>query len=101
MVLLHLAINISFRAMYGLALLEISDLDQFCFPPILYRRQLYTISENAIPCIIRRRSSTDTQSNDGAPAHFSRIARKFLNNNYTNRWIGRRRLIAWPARSPD
>jgi len=38
---------------------------------------------------------------DGAPAHFSRIAREFLNNNYTNRWIGRRGPIAWPARSPD
>ena len=24
---------------------------------------------------------------DGAPAHFSRIAREFLNNNYTNGWI--------------
>jgi hypothetical protein len=29
------------------------------------------------------------------------IAREFLNNNYTNRWIGRRGPIAWPARSPD
>ena len=38
---------------------------------------------------------------DGAPAHFSRVAREFLNNNYTNRWIGRRGPIAWPARSPD
>ena len=38
---------------------------------------------------------------DGAPAYFSRITREFLNNNYTNRWIGRRGPIAWPARSPD
>jgi hypothetical protein len=38
---------------------------------------------------------------DGAPAHFNRNAREFLNNNYTNRWIGRRGPIAWPARSPD
>jgi hypothetical protein len=38
---------------------------------------------------------------DIAPAHFSRIARKFLNNNYTNTWISRRGPIAWPARSPD
>ena len=37
---------------------------------------------------------------DGAPAHFSRIVREFLNNNYTNRWIGRRGPIAWPARGP-
>ncbi|EFN79901.1 hypothetical protein EAI_14953, partial [Harpegnathos saltator] len=38
---------------------------------------------------------------DGAPAHFSRIAREYLNNNYINRWIGRGGPIAWPARSPD
>jgi hypothetical protein len=38
---------------------------------------------------------------DRSLAHFSRIAREFLNSNYTNRWIGRRRPIAWPARSSD
>lgn len=38
---------------------------------------------------------------DGAPAHFSRIARTFLNAHYPNRWIGRMGPIAWPARSPD
>jgi len=38
---------------------------------------------------------------DGAPSHFSSIAREFLNNNYTNIWIGRRGPIAWPARFPD
>ena len=38
---------------------------------------------------------------DGSAAHFSRIAREFLNNNYTNRWIGRRGPIASPVCSPD
>lgn len=40
---------------------------------------------------------------DGAPAHFSLIARNWLNqpNHYENRWIGRGGPIAWPARSPD
>ena len=37
----------------------------------------------------------------GAPAHFSRIAREFLNNIYTNRWMGREGPIACPPRSPD
>ena len=37
----------------------------------------------------------------GVSVHFSRIARKFLNNNYSNRWINRRGPIGWPARSPD
>lgn len=40
---------------------------------------------------------------DGAPAHFSLIARNWLNqaNHYRDRWIGRGGPINWPARSPD
>lgn len=40
---------------------------------------------------------------DGAPAHFSLVAREVLDreNYYRNRWIGRGGPIAWPARSPD
>ena len=38
---------------------------------------------------------------DGAPAHFSRIVRDYLNNEFPNRWIGRGSQMPWPARSPD
>lgn len=38
---------------------------------------------------------------DGAPAHFSHVARDYLNNTFPNRWIGRGGPIAWPPRSPD
>jgi hypothetical protein len=38
---------------------------------------------------------------DGAPAHFARPVRQWLNNNYPRRWIGRRGFIAWPPRSCD
>ena len=38
---------------------------------------------------------------DGAPLHFSRVARQFLNQHFANKWIGRGGSIAWPARSPD
>lgn len=38
---------------------------------------------------------------DGAPPHYSRIVRDYLNNIFPNRWIGRRGVIEWPARSPD
>lgn len=38
---------------------------------------------------------------DGAPAHFSLLAREYLNNHYPNRWIGRGAPVAWPPRSPD
>lgn len=32
---------------------------------------------------------------------FSRKVMGFLNENYEGRWIGRNRLLAWPAGSPD
>lgn len=38
---------------------------------------------------------------DGAPAHYSRQVTNYLNESYTNRWIGRGGTIAWPPRSPD
>lgn len=48
---------------------------------------------------------------DGAPAHFGRQVRDWMNENYPERWIGRitnndppevgRGPVAWPARSPD
>lgn len=38
---------------------------------------------------------------DGAPAHFSLVARNELNTSFPNRWIGRSGPVQWPARSPD
>lgn len=38
---------------------------------------------------------------DGAPAHFSRAVRDWLNLNYPGRWIGRGGHVAWPPRSCD
>ena len=38
---------------------------------------------------------------DGAPPHFSRVARQFLSLHFANKWIGSGSTIAWPARSPD
>ena len=38
---------------------------------------------------------------DGAPPHYSRLVRAFLNQEFPNRWIGRRGGIEWPPRSPD
>lgn len=40
---------------------------------------------------------------DGAPAHFSLLARNWLSQpqNYGNHWIGRGGPVEWPARSPD
>ena len=38
---------------------------------------------------------------DGAPAHFSVVARQFLTATYGDRWIGRSGPHLCPARSPD
>lgn len=39
---------------------------------------------------------------DGAPAHWAKNVRTFLNKKFPNRWIGRDSpFICWPARSPD
>ena len=38
---------------------------------------------------------------DGAPPHFARAVRQFLDLTFPNRWIGRRGPIEWPPRSPD
>ncbi|KMQ87058.1 hypothetical protein RF55_13774, partial [Lasius niger] len=38
---------------------------------------------------------------DGAPPHYARPVRDFLNLTYSRRWIGRGGHIAWPSRSPD
>uniref|UniRef100_V5GU21 Transposable element Tc3 transposase n=1 Tax=Anoplophora glabripennis TaxID=217634 RepID=V5GU21_ANOGL len=38
---------------------------------------------------------------DGAPPHFRRDVREFLDNTFPNRWIGRNGPVAWPPRSPD
>jgi hypothetical protein len=38
---------------------------------------------------------------DGAPAHFSLRARRYLDERFPGRWIGRAGPIPWPARSPD
>lgn len=38
---------------------------------------------------------------DGAPAHYARLVREYLDLVFPNRWIGRLGPILWPPRSPD
>lgn len=38
---------------------------------------------------------------DGAPPHYSLMARNWLNKHLPDRWIGRRGPLEWAARSPD
>lgn len=61
------------------------------------REELGPFLEN-VPLIIRQNMYF---LHDGAPAHFSRVARDRLNRNYDQRWIGRGGPVAWSPRSPD
>ncbi|MBZ5796273.1 transposase [Burkholderia contaminans] len=38
---------------------------------------------------------------DGAPPHYGMNVRRYLDQVFPGRWIGRRGFIEWPARSPD
>src|SRR5215469_8152841 len=38
---------------------------------------------------------------DGAPPHYTRHVRDYLNESFPNRWLGRGGPVAWPPRSPD
>lgn len=38
---------------------------------------------------------------DGAPPHYARDVRAYLDRTFHNRWVGRRGTIEWPPRSPD
>ncbi|KAG5889937.1 hypothetical protein JTB14_028946 [Gonioctena quinquepunctata] len=42
-----------------------------------------------------------TFQQDGAPPHYYGAVRRYLDEEYRGRWIGRRGSTEWPARSPD
>ena len=37
---------------------------------------------------------------DGAPPHYTRYVREYLNESFPNRWLGRGGPVAWTPRSP-
>jgi len=38
---------------------------------------------------------------DGAPPHYTRHVRDYLNESFLNRWLGRGGTVSWPPKSPD
>ncbi|KAJ4451308.1 hypothetical protein ANN_02769 [Periplaneta americana] len=83
--------------------------DRLVGPHVLVNRltgQAYTnFLENTIPHVLEDTPLINRQHihflHDGAPAHFSRTARRYLDRRFPDRWIGRGGPIAWPPRSPD
>ncbi|KAJ4444692.1 hypothetical protein ANN_06489 [Periplaneta americana] len=83
--------------------------DRLVGPHVLVNRltgQAYTnFLENTIPHVLEDTPLINRQHihflHDGAPAHFSRTARRYLDRRFPDRWLGRGGPIAWPPRSPD
>jgi hypothetical protein len=48
---------------------------------------------------LQRRNNMFFQQ-DGAPPHYALVVRNYLNEQFPNRWIGRRGPVEWPPRSP-
>ncbi|KAJ4437962.1 hypothetical protein ANN_13901 [Periplaneta americana] len=83
--------------------------DRLVGPHVLVNRltgQAYTnFLQNTIPHVLEDTPPINRQHihflHDGAPAHFSRTARRYLDRRFPDRWIGRGGTIAWPPRGPD
>ncbi|KAJ4427702.1 hypothetical protein ANN_25354 [Periplaneta americana] len=83
--------------------------DRLVGPHVLVNRltgQAYTnFLENTIPHVLKDTPLINRQHihflHDGAPAHFSRTARRYLDRRFPDRWVGGGGPIAWPPRSPD
>lgn len=77
----------------------------FFFDEVLNGMRYLEFLQNDLPLLLENVNLNTMRSmwlqQDGAPVHYHRIVRQFLDQAYPNRWIGRRGAIAWPARSPD
>jgi len=63
------------------------------------QRYCEILSNKVVPFFTRRKQMLYQQ--DGASPHYSLNARRILNEEMPDQWIGRRGPIEWPARSPD
>ena len=54
-----------------------------------------------IPSLQPRTLSNCIFQQDGAPAHFARPVRQFLDETFPGRWLGRCGPLIWSARSPN
>ena len=63
---------------------------------------LDTLRTDAVPALKHRNDFDELYfQQDGAPAHVARNVRNYLDEVFSNKWIGRRGSIEWPAHSPD
>lgn len=65
---------------------------------LMFLRELLSEELDELPLSVHRALWFQ---HDGAPPHFLRAVREYLNAQFPNKWIGRGGPIAWPPRSPD
>lgn len=61
------------------------------------RSQLTNLLDD-IPLAVRQRMWLQQ---DGAPAHYNADVREYIDNEFSEKWIGRGGPVQWPPRSPD
>ena len=81
-------------------------LGQHVLPPWLTSPVYRQFVEHELPGLLHEDVSLATRNSmwfmhDGAPAHFSHVAREYLDVAYPNRCMGHAGPVAWPLRSPD
>ena len=64
---------------------------------VFLRNELPGLLED-IPLMIRSKMYFQ---HDGAPPHYTRHVREYLNESFPNRSLGRDGSVAWPPRLPD
>lgn len=77
----------------------------FKLPPRLNSTNYLEFLQNDLPELLEDVPLIQLMSSyyqhDGAPAHYGREVKMWLDEEYADRWIGRNGPVHWPARSPD
>ncbi len=69
--------------------------------PVIGTTYLLMLNDDVLPVISQwEEFERLTFQHDGAPPHYSRTVRNFLDETFPE-WIGRRGTIEWPPRSSD
>jgi len=63
---------------------------------------LNSMNEEMLPKVTEAYEGMDIMFQmDGAPGHWAKDVRSFMDRKFPNKWIGRSGPISWPPRSPD
>ena len=63
--------------------------------------RLEKLKQCFLPSLVERCRRNAVFQQDGAPAHYARQVRTFLDQQFPGRWLGRNGPLVWAARSPD